>query len=934
MSGGIGSIAGTMLGAATGIPGGAQLGGALGGAIGGGIGGGKGTPATQNTQASLPSWLSSPYQQSITDATSLYNSQNYNPDFAYQVAPFNTTQNNAFGAINGIQGQYQQPFNQAIQGTGNLGNQAAGGLNNAQFQSYMNPYIQNVLDTSGQQQFRNFDQANQGMMAKAAGSGAFGNSRLGLAQGQMGSNFLMDMGAQQAQTLSNGFNTALGGYQRGIDQGLQAYGQLGNLAQGRQQTGLQGMNAQLAIGNQQQQLSQQQLTADQQSALGEANYGWDQLSRYQNAIGNPASMYGAHSSTQTPQTAPGWQQGLGLASQMNGMGATSAIQGLFGGNNLSSMYGNYQNSQMASNPFGSTADSAWADAYGYKTGGKVRGYAKGGLVNPTTLQHGTRSGGLLHKGYAQGGQVPMRREYGIAGCYADGGTVDPVSVALTDSTQLDTLGSKIAIERAHQYVNQMLGNVTNPYEGLRSGGIVGYAKGGDVDPVKQAFAAYIAGSAIGADGLPINNDTTAMMNDLSKRYPGGGLLPDVNQYSGSTNMPNLPRPAYNGYYRQHSDEALDRQMLGQELRRGGIVGYDEGGSIFDMWSKPAQEWNVPKGHFYDGWGDVIGNGMNSLANMGDPTAAMQAMQGFGNTASALANSDTPDTADQTPMSRFAAHMGNLQSLPYKAMLAPGNAISGAVENLTTPYSDKQKAKEAKTKMAGLKDKAAVQDAQIEQVGLDKADSDYIEALHSMANNTETQLSSAPQGQQGPMGPFGTPMNMSALAFGSSLLANGGGLQYQALGKAGQDLYEGTLKQKQAEAMANYRSAEAQAALGNLGVKQQMAPYTQQLKAAQANNAAQNPYIQAQRTISARASKILEDAVLSGHIYDPTAAMTQAQQEYFSGQLGGAQAGMMGLQPTSIGGAGQQGVSISSKEEWESLPKGTPFTFNGKPGVKQ
>lgn len=877
MGSAIGGILGSVGGSFLPIPGGSAIGGALGSAFGSAISGGgdpsQGTPATANNTVNLPSWLSDPYQSQVSQAQSLAQTP-YNPQMNYQVAGFTPQQQQAFGLTNNLVGQYQQPYNTALGNTQALGQQAMGGLNNQQFQSYMNPYIQNVLDTSKQQAFQNYDMAQNRLSEQAAGQGAFGNSRVGLAQGQLGSNFIRDLNAQQASTLAGGFNTALGGYQTGINQGLNAANQMGSLATNQQNAGLAGINALYGMGAAQQGLAQQQLTAQQQNAQQQAQYPWQQLYNAQGVMSTPSQIYGhQQTSTQTLQQPSALSQGLGIGSALSGLGVgnSGSAAGLgsyspfFGINS-----GNYQSANLAGNgnaaydSLSSSDNGGFLSSVGnffgglFNEGGVVPGYKKGGQVNPAQLGNGMRVGGLLAKspsigdslGTNTGRGMHLRREYGINGSYDEGGSVDPISVGLTDPSKLDTLGTAIAFKKANNYVNQLLGisSDTSAPDGYARGGIVGYADGGSPSDeyTREAFRAFTQGQDFDLSGVPYNNDTTKMINALNLRYPGRATLPDVNQYTGTNNMPNLSRPTYNGYYRQHPDEDLNRQMLGQELRKGGIAGYADGGdvsygqefanylvnnhpevadsisSIADAYKRTgiAQGIMTPA---YDDPNSYIGQHPIS----GTIAAAMLPIAATGEAALAGGSALTSSAG--------RAIIGGAGAYPAaaRALIGAGALIGPQISDNIAKAGDKA----ASSKIGRLKEAASAEDMAIQQAGLSKADQTYLDNLHAIAGQQQAQT----KPEQGPTGPFGSPLNLPALALGQGMLsayAGHGNFAADLAGGAG-NVGEEYYKQKQLEAMYGYKNAMAEAAqargqseLGNLQLKQQDAPYRMALQQAQ------------------------------------------------------------------------------------------------------
>lgn len=103
---------------------------------------------------------------------------------------------------------------------------AAGGM-----VAYANPYetqvVQQSLADVGRQAQMGFNQLG----AQAQAAGAFGGSRHGIAQGEMGKSYAQQMANTAAQMRQQGFNTALGASQADLQRQLGAAGQLAGLGQ-------------------------------------------------------------------------------------------------------------------------------------------------------------------------------------------------------------------------------------------------------------------------------------------------------------------------------------------------------------------------------------------------------------------------------------------------------------------------------------------------------------------------------------------------------------------------------------------------------------------------------------------------------------------------------------------------------------------------------
>jgi len=215
-------------------------------------------------------------------------------------------------------------FGQAAQGLqmAGQGTIASGmGPNIGQFQ---NPYTQQVIQRTEQDIARQREMAMNQLGAQAGAAGAFGGSRHGVAEGVLGGEYARmagDMAAQQRQT---GFNTALQAAQNQQGIGLQAAGQLGNLAQTGFGMGMGINQQQMQQGAMQQALQQQIIDAARAQYGGFTGAPQASLGLPMAALG--AANMGQQSSTQTRQ--PGLFDFLGLgASTLGGLGEIAKAGG-------------------------------------------------------------------------------------------------------------------------------------------------------------------------------------------------------------------------------------------------------------------------------------------------------------------------------------------------------------------------------------------------------------------------------------------------------------------------------------------------------------------------------------------------------------------------------------------------------------------------------
>lgn len=183
----------------------------------------------------------------------------------------------------GAQPLQQQAFNQTAANVGNyqpnLASANALTMNAATMgapqlaQSYMNPYINNVVDEAGRLGLQNIrNTISPQATAGAVGSGQFGSTRGANVLGQNVTNALQNLGGQQQGLLASGYQNALTTAQADLQRQMVGGSQMGALGTTTQQLGMGDVNALSTMGGQQQQMAQnEQLfplqVAAQQAAL-------------------------------------------------------------------------------------------------------------------------------------------------------------------------------------------------------------------------------------------------------------------------------------------------------------------------------------------------------------------------------------------------------------------------------------------------------------------------------------------------------------------------------------------------------------------------------------------------------------------------------------------------------------------------------------------
>lgn len=264
-------------------------------------------------------------------------------------------------AMTGIAGMGSLGLAGQMAGAGQQYNQMA--QDPSSMQGFMSPYMQNVVDYQKGQAIRDYGIGQQGLKAQAARSGAFGGSRHAIqeaeAQRSLGSQLqgIEATGAQQAfqnaqQQQQFGANLGLQGQQAGL-QGLNQFGQLGgqmaSIGGQQQASDLARLQAQQAVGQQQQTMEQNKINQSISNYATAQQYPFMQL-------GIMNSMLRGLPLQQT--TTATYQQQPSTTQQLTGLGGAAL----------------------------SYLGKKEGGIIGMKEGGTVPGYKYGTLVNDTELQ--------------------------------------------------------------------------------------------------------------------------------------------------------------------------------------------------------------------------------------------------------------------------------------------------------------------------------------------------------------------------------------------------------------------------------------------------------------------------------------------------------------------------------------------------------------------
>jgi len=284
------------------------------------------TPTVKSTDistSSLPSWYQSWLNQMLGKAGSVAN-EPYKPYGGPRLAPTSADTSQAYDLTRSGVGAYQPTLGAGIGYTAGAGQP----FNEAQFNQFMNPYVGNVVSRIGELAGRNLGENLLPQVNDTfTGAGQFGSSR----HADFTNRALRDTQeaalAQQNQALAQGFDTSMANYNTAMNRQLQAGNQLGSLAQLGQGMGLTDASALQAIGQAQEDKTQQSLNLGYQDFLEQRDYPRSQVEWFSNILrGVPAPT-----STTTSSSAPATQSQLAPNPLSQLAGTALGIYGLTSG---------------------------------------------------------------------------------------------------------------------------------------------------------------------------------------------------------------------------------------------------------------------------------------------------------------------------------------------------------------------------------------------------------------------------------------------------------------------------------------------------------------------------------------------------------------------------------------------------------------------------
>ena len=187
-------------------------------------------------------------------------------------------------------------------------------------QSYMNPYMQSVVDVQKREAARDYEQANQSLAKGAASAGSFGGSRQAIVESEAGRNYSQKLGDIQTLGTAAAYSDAQKAFEsqklreKGAASGLTNLGQYVPQQELKEYTGLAG------VGEAKRDMDNLGLDKNYADFMKQQNFPYETLDKYQSTLyGYPYQPYEVASTYRKPS---------GMSNFMNLVGTGAKIYGM------------------------------------------------------------------------------------------------------------------------------------------------------------------------------------------------------------------------------------------------------------------------------------------------------------------------------------------------------------------------------------------------------------------------------------------------------------------------------------------------------------------------------------------------------------------------------------------------------------------------------
>ena len=278
------------------------------------MGGGKGSNKTKSTFKLPPEFIKA-YNESLGLAREAIQ-QPYTPYTGQLVAGLTPGQQQGIANIQSAQGM-AMPY---IEEGAGYTREAARGITPELYDRFYSPYVRDVANATQANLLESAAQQRSGLKSGAIQAGAFGGDRGGIAQAEMARQQQLANAQSMANIYNQGYGQAMGLAGSQV-QNLGAMGnQLAGMGTTAQTSALQGAQAQLAAGAQEQATNQAQLQAAYDQFLQEKSNPFLIAQYFANIAQGLGSTAGGTSTTRSP--------GPNVGSQiLGGIGAAANIAG-------------------------------------------------------------------------------------------------------------------------------------------------------------------------------------------------------------------------------------------------------------------------------------------------------------------------------------------------------------------------------------------------------------------------------------------------------------------------------------------------------------------------------------------------------------------------------------------------------------------------------
>ena len=212
--------------------------------------------------------------------------QPYTPYEGARIADFNPDQTNAFDLVRSGVGEYGPQLGEA----GALASKAGGGMAGVDLSQYMNPFTDQVINSTRDEMMRTGEIQRVGVRNRAQAGQNYGGARHGVVEAEQMRNEGRSIADMIAQLKMQGYDRATGLAQNDLNRMPQIAALLANLAGTGQELRTRDAAGLEAIGGQQQGLDQENMNLAYQDFLSQLDWPFNMLNYRMGALtGSPTS---------------------------------------------------------------------------------------------------------------------------------------------------------------------------------------------------------------------------------------------------------------------------------------------------------------------------------------------------------------------------------------------------------------------------------------------------------------------------------------------------------------------------------------------------------------------------------------------------------------------------------------------------------------------